>query len=459
MRQTLHIFKKDARHLRWELAILLVLLAVVAYADGRGDLAPHNNLQILNLLFVLGWFFTITRVIQSEPLPGDKQFWLTRPYSWKSLLAAKLLFLLVFFTLPMIISDSVIVTAQGFSIGEHLRGLMWMQVLWWQILLPAAVLASITSTPKGVAFWAIVIVAVSVGLSSMAQGLHPLGSVEREWISTILITAVSVGTIFWQYSRRKTVAARTVFSCVLALITLEPFVVTGSAVTPQEPSSLTITVDPRLRPAKRDGLFPDGVQVEFPLLITGVPQGLTPRPELAQVRIESPAGHSIWHSNPLSNSAQSYVREDGGVFWLSVSMSNKFFEQVKGQPVHMRASLSLTLFGDQKSFDLPPGSKSIKVPDVGLCDTDVPTPYLYRCRAPFRGPQVRLSSAFGQEVYTPASSDPAELGVNPMWFSGSFYDNSRLPRQPRAAVTLVTERPFAHLRRELTLDRIRMADY
>jgi hypothetical protein len=459
MRQTLHIFKKDARHLKWEIAILLVLLAVFAYTDARGGLTPLNNLQILKLLFVLGWFFTITRVIQSEALPGDKQFWLTRPYSWKSLLAAKILFLLVFFTLPMIISDSVIVTVQGFSIAEHLRGLIWMQALWWQLLLPAAVLAAITSTPKGVAFWGIVIVAISVGLSLVTQDLHPYGSGEREWMSTLLTTAVSGGIIFWQYSQRKTFAARTVFGFVLALVTLAPHVLTGFGVAPQEPSSLTISMDPRLRPVKGRGLFPEGMEVEFPLQITGVPEGLTARPEFTQVQIENPAGHSLWHSNPLSNSSQSYIREDGGVFWLSLSMNSKFFEQVKSQPMRIRASISLTLFGEQKSFDLPPGSKSIRVPNVGLCDTDVPDPYRFRCRAPFRGPEVRLSSAFSPEVYTPASADPAELGVSPMWSFASVYDNSRMPRQPRAGVTLVTSKPIAHLQREVTLDSIRMADY
>src|SRR5579872_1708348 len=101
MRQALHIFKKDTRHLRWEIAISLALLAVFAFTEALPDRKPSSHSEGLTLLPALAWFFLITRVIQSEALTGDKQFWVTRPYSWKSLLAAKIFFLLAFITLPL----------------------------------------------------------------------------------------------------------------------------------------------------------------------------------------------------------------------------------------------------------------------------------------------------------------------------------------------------------------------
>jgi hypothetical protein len=141
-------------------------------------------------------------------------------------------------------------------------------------------------------------------------------------------------------------------------------------------------------------------------------------------------------------------------------MNRKFFERVKNRPVRIRALLLLTLFGNQKSVTLPPGSKSIPVPEIGLCDTDLSGPELYRCRAPFRGPRFRLATQGNVGLsYTPTSPLPAEIGISPMWTFANFYDNSYGPRDMSASVTLTTEEPMAHLRRLITFDNIRMADY
>src|SRR5256885_7885270 len=51
---------------------------------------------LVMILLPLAWWTLIARVIHDEVLPGDNQFWITRPYSWKSLLGAKALFILAF---------------------------------------------------------------------------------------------------------------------------------------------------------------------------------------------------------------------------------------------------------------------------------------------------------------------------------------------------------------------------
>jgi hypothetical protein len=465
MRQTLHIFKKDARHLRWEIALVLLLMAGFAFSDARldgsaGGHEPWN--RILKLLVMLAWFILIARAIQSEALAGDKQFWLTRPYSWKSLLAAKILFLLVFITLPLMIADSVIVTVQGFSVSQHLPGLIWMQALWWtQFVLPIAVLAAITSGLTTTVFWAVVIIAA--GLSSATQDLaDPLGSLE--WIYNSIYLSVApaavVGILVWQYARRRTVSARIVFGCSMALGSLAPLLPLSAALSLREPASLTVGVDPRLRPATRTGAWPDTAEVDFPLRIAGVPQGLTLRTDFTQVRIESSGERKVWLSNPTSNSDHAFVREEGDVFWLQISMDRKFLERVKNRPARIRVLLLLTLFGNQKTITLPPRSQSIPVPEVGMCNTDLPDPYLYRCRAPFRGPRFRLATQGDVGLsYTPLSPFPAELGISPMWSFANIVYGVRGPQEVPVSPTLILEEPRAHLRRVLTLDNIRMGDY
>src|SRR5579872_589291 len=123
MRQTLHIFKKDVRHLWFEITLALSVVVGFAFTGARQALwliVPGTNRiaawTLVMFLLPLAWWMLIARVIHDEALPGDCQFWITRPYSWKSLLGAKALFILTFISLPMLLADGVIVHAYGFPL-------------------------------------------------------------------------------------------------------------------------------------------------------------------------------------------------------------------------------------------------------------------------------------------------------------------------------------------------------
>ncbi len=125
--------------------------------------------------------------------------------------------------------------------------------------------------------------------------------------------------------------------------------------------------------------------------------------------------------------------------------------------MRIRATLFVTLYGNQKTITLPPGSKSVAVPEVGLCGSA--NPDFYRCRAPFRGPRVRLATPGVALSYTPTSPFPAEIGISPMWTFANLAYGLRGPLEVPASPPLIIEEPKAHLRRILTLDNIRMTDY
>ena len=48
---------------------------------------------------------------------GDRQFWITRPYRWQSLLGAKVRFVLVFLNLPMTVADPAERSPSACAIG------------------------------------------------------------------------------------------------------------------------------------------------------------------------------------------------------------------------------------------------------------------------------------------------------------------------------------------------------
>ena len=77
----------------------------------------------MSLLLLAFWAFLCARLIQAEPIPGDRQFWITRPYEWSSLLGAKLLFVVVCIGIPLLAADASILGERGiFGGGTSSRG-------------------------------------------------------------------------------------------------------------------------------------------------------------------------------------------------------------------------------------------------------------------------------------------------------------------------------------------------
>jgi len=103
MNQILNIFRKDTRRFWPEIVLSLVITAAFAliypvqWLPGTGERV--RELQYLASVFTglvpVSWWLLIGRVVHAETLVGDRQFWITRPYEWKKLLGAKVLFLLV----------------------------------------------------------------------------------------------------------------------------------------------------------------------------------------------------------------------------------------------------------------------------------------------------------------------------------------------------------------------------
>src|SRR5713226_5447611 len=120
MRQALHIFRKDIRLLWPEIEVsLLVVAASIWLANRQLPLWPGiavsqtEALETARFLLPLAGLILIARVIHAEALPGDRQFWRTRPYAWKSLLGAKALFVLAFVNIPMLAANAILIRANG----------------------------------------------------------------------------------------------------------------------------------------------------------------------------------------------------------------------------------------------------------------------------------------------------------------------------------------------------------
>jgi hypothetical protein len=156
--QIVHIFRKDCRRLWQTIAAVLVFTFLHGYGEtlnvGGGavgiELSPNLLLYILVglswLVLPIAIFLLVVSVIQEESLVGSDKFWLTRPYSRRSLLLEKFLFVMLWVVLPMLLHDVILIRHFGFSLSSASGLLLWKNAQFGFFLLVAAALAVMTAS-------------------------------------------------------------------------------------------------------------------------------------------------------------------------------------------------------------------------------------------------------------------------------------------------------------------------
>lgn len=468
MKQALHIFKKDVRYLRYDIAI--TLLAVIAFA-----VAGARHTPSIGVFLPVIWWFLIARVIHAEPLPGYHQFWITRPYERKSLFGAKALFILCFVNLPLLIADTVILLVVGFSVLHHLAGLLWTQVLLTiAFVLPAAAFAVMTS---GLGELVIATLLIVVGILVWLTGLFMRGGspwFELDWIRTYCLiaelAAAAALVVLWQYARRNTLATRFVMAAaavmLLASYALLPW---RPAFTLQthlsrwkvDPTSIRIALDSDRKWLGH--IYTDEreqVVAELPLRISGLPSGTEMEPNGLTVRLRAPDGATWTVKQPPASG----VNFEAGIPSLRAVVGKDFYNKVKNQPLRLQGTLFLTLYGNKQSTGLPVDSALVPVHDVGVCSANE---HFVRCQTAFRtpmdratiriwqtalrGPQTTVETPFPRQSYSPF---PAELGVNPV------YQSLSPPHADTITEAQVeTVQPVAYLECKFHIEQVRLSDF
>ncbi|HEX3942111.1 MAG TPA: hypothetical protein VHX11_11565, partial [Acidobacteriaceae bacterium] len=161
MKQILHIFAKDTRRFWREISLSIALLAALVWFSpgiwnpvrltriSPGSVTRFRYIGFAvnpTILLVLSWWLLISRIVLDEPLVGNRQFWLTRPYEWKKLLAAKTLFLICWIAVSYLLTEMLLLTEVGFNPMEHVPGLLAVLLFVIAVLLlPVFALTSLTS--------------------------------------------------------------------------------------------------------------------------------------------------------------------------------------------------------------------------------------------------------------------------------------------------------------------------
>jgi hypothetical protein len=447
MQQAWHIFKKDCRYL-WREIILLLVLAI-AFCFAMGD--------ILEGIGAVAVAFVVARLIHAEAIPGENQFWITRPYRWQSLLAAKLIFIVTFVNLPVLISQSLILLVRHFPIDVILPGLIWTQVLiFFGLALPIAVMAAMT--PGLVPFAGIVLpLILLLGVAPRVRFPLPF-----EWILNLipLMAAIVVCPLilYWLYHARRTVLSRTTANGVFLGVVLLTYLVPWSTI-----FAIQSTLSKQQVAVKvtRDGKVafwpkPGGVELRVPFAIDVSPE--------SDFKIEkffvSLAGRDgrRWDLRTEFLSIQNSATSDfNGAIWILVGparLDPAFYDMERGQPLNVRISLFLTFFGNARDKTI----RLTRSPQNVIAGLQCYAGYANQlvCDAPFRWPGLHVAekttsgalSGFTRLIsYSPF---PAEFTVRPLVRNGLVY-YSEHPQELDRPVTIDVREPLAYVRRDLEI--------
>lgn len=473
--QALHIFGKDVRYLRREIALVLLLSAAFAILHIPG-LRLSNNSWLVELALVATAAFLVGRLILAEAVPGDRQFWLTRPYGWRSLLGAKILFIAVFVNLPLLLAHCFIIAFDGFPLLASLPGLAWEQVLLFTfIALPLAALASLNGAMPALIFSELIVLVALAGLWQ-ARVTFLLGGVDwvRYSVAALALVSVAIPVLVFQYRSRRTIFSRwfaisgTALGAVLFAALPRPLALGVQSHLSKDPT-IARSIQAELAEPVRQPLWQqhdDKVALTLRVAVPGVPEGAEIQADGMSVSLLASDGNSLSFAiadcPELRRETISAEEQD---IAATCGADPAFFRRERGKLVTVHGSLYLTLFGNQRSQTIPLTNRPANALDGLQCYTDVvKAEWDVYCRSAFRWPSrlifARLghtnANSFTQTVsYSPF---PASLEIEPVetrWASGFASGPAPNVRD----VTIVVKEPLAHFRRDFSRGNVPLYDF
>lgn len=481
MIQSLHIFRKDVRHLWPEISVYVVLLIAFTLVspqlwDGvaMSNTLIHTFSVLLKALIPMTWLVMIIRLVHDESLVGDQQFWVTRPYAWTSLLGAKLMFVFVCIVLPFVVMQCSLLVQAGLNplsaIPDLLLTLVYFLLI---VLLPFTVVAAVTSTLSQ-AFTALVLLIINwlgvMTISASRAGPRMTPPYAFPLFST-LFASLLVGILLFQYAVRNTKRSRIalVGTAVLFLGLYISFVETYFAgpadALIRHHFSSSANTSPRLAldpgPRSRDG---DGVATASKLVAVNLPvhlEGMDPSGRLrdpnASFTVDIPGYHYTAPWRPIT------ISEHG----FRVQIPNDVLRRIHGTKVNLGLVFVAQRLDPGQSQTVT-AAETFSVPSNGNCIlvTSHPGGNLV-CRYPFRSPpptriegEVATQSC-GSHGAThhataitrsiPPGTRPDPVIEEPLQLGGNVCPGTQL--------TFTTYHPAGDFRTEIDMPNIVLDDY
>jgi hypothetical protein len=520
MKQIPHIFAKDTRRFWPEILISLAITVAFVWiypsqwmkgsaAISIGATAGSSFVVIrpilantLVVLIPVSWWLLIARVILAESLVGDRQFWLTRPYEWKKLLAAKALFLIVFLYLPIFTAHCLLLLEAGFHPPSYLPGLFFNLLLITGILvLPLFAIATVTSTFARMTLTVLgtVVVILAIAALSAFFDSSSISTPYGDRVSIPLILCVGGAVIVLQYAARRVRLSRLLLLSLpfligfIAIASPEGALMQRAYPRPAAPQDqivqLSFSTDSLHQVIASTEPKAKEVALNIPLHVSGVTDGYAVTPNDVMVSIDAPNG-SHWASSWLAIYAENYLPGPQDSY-VNVKIDRAFYHQVKSMPVTLHLTFALTQTRAGKVTRIAMPSHQFSVPDFGICAPESSwdrsgfiglscvaalrqprltyVSVLWSNNPPSGSPPDPNTSVEGAGWAGNLNSDPAEFGITSVWnvslgLSNNMRQTDRPPwRQrylwPRTPLTFTQYHLVRRTQSDLTIPAFHLPDY
>jgi hypothetical protein len=451
MSQILHIFRKDSRRFWPEIAVSVAVIAVLAWVGPygwtpeflhRGSRASSQKMlavvAYLPLLVVATWGLLITRVVQAESLVGETQFWVTRPYEWKKLLAAKALFLGVYLYLPLVMMQCVLLSRAGFAPRSHIGGLTGnLLLLTGEVVVPIFAIACVTASLARMALTILGIFGCLGAYFASELLLMPVnGAVLPPTLIWPALCVVLCGiAVVLQYSARTTWVARVVLlsAPVLLFVVAELPPYSVDRVYAQQGGGNHAAVELAYSPRPHER-FPASLrtnkEIDFgiPVSVVETADHTIPVIENVKIAIEAADG-SRWVSS--WEGTWGVLAGPGAV---NLVIPRAEYERYRGNPVTLELTLAVEQARVQSSARIPLAEPGTAALGDGIClatsslssDANFSRQNVnVECRYPLRQPQLtHMALVWDDPACSPTGSGsgswgsldgaPAYFAINPV---------------------------------------------
>ncbi len=436
MSQILHIFRKDTRRFWPEILAFLVALSLYAFlypSRWNYSLAAMRS-QYLNVLLPVvlvpaTCWLLIARVIHAESLVGDRQWWLTRPYEWKKLLAAKALFIAVWVYAPFVAAEAGILKEGGLSPLAHFAG-------WFPLLaiasaygvLPLVAIATVTAnfarmtlTLFGAAVAWVALVYVTTAPRGGYESTVPYD--HNMWIVVVVAVGAAVAVLL-QYAIRRVWLGRAVAIGTVVLATgvgialmatregeinrLYP-VSSAAPIALSQSTAKTVHVLPSERPGM--------AYIQVPVDFSGVAEGSAVELDDVKIAVDSPSSGWRWTAPWWSSQTQRILpgTHHGEV---EIMMSRDQLKRFVQGSATMQLTLATTELHAASDVTAAISAGDFPVDGIGVCTGR----WMYR---------------FRQTVFcrTSALGTPPLTHVSATWYPKACSDEEKMPNLPLTAAT------------------------
>lgn len=498
--QVVHVFLKDVRGHRSELASLLVMnLAWVltsietwqAAVQGGNGLGETISVMIF-VLMAVAWVILICRVVHGETPASQTQFWLTRPYSRLSLLLAKGAFIVVFVHLQTLFAHLLILVISG--VPFRLRDLILYQLMIFAALsLPAATIAALTRTL--VQFVLAIVPVTTIGLAAMYVGgtftrqeYNYFGSIRftdlyfglasfndvtqgEIWLRAVvgfpLLALVAATALVWQYRHRMTVAVATAAAIVTFCLTILVLQTSGSVdswaqtrligaptVTPVVEFRQDAVGTSYWRPRNIENYQPDANVVAVPIRISGWDYENTGILNTS-VTLTMPTGEK--HTFGGSVTSARFDVEAGAYpvnRWFMFEVPQDLYPVAAATAIHARFAFDMMELDRTPADPIPLDGSAAIIDGREQCGRGQFDNIL--CRTALRG-LAGWDIGYTSTLIRPAASIP--FAISPISKVDRRFGTRLNPDRAGESLATIVRRPSSYVRVSLEIENLRLTDW